>query len=132
MFLVHAHPKMTAGVENQEQNGQPLLIPGQLLDGSKIIHPTDQVELPTEDILSTEPFEQSIDNYTATTTEEQHTPPLLGRSPRIRNPPKVLTLSLHLREMPSRGIMLRPLSGQLFGRLFRQSSASAPSRATFV
>ena len=46
--------------------------------------------------------------------------------------------------MPSRGILLRPLSGQLFGRLFRLSSASGqlsrplsrqlqgPWRATFV
>ena len=90
---------------NQELN-EPLLIPGQLQDGSKIIHPIEtHVDLPTEEIPSTEPLEQpndlspnteesTEDNITTTTTEEQHTAPLLRRSTRTRNPPKVLSPSM--------------------------------------
>ena len=89
---------------NREQNEQPLLIPGQLLDGSKVIHPIEvegQVESPTtEEIPSEKPIESPndpssiIDNDTTITSEEQHAAPPLRRSTRTRNPPKVLSPSM--------------------------------------
>ena len=104
-----SHPAITESSHDNEKQ-QPLLIPGQLQDGTKIIDPIDpEEELPRsrEEIPSAaspidQPNNPSItensndsDATTTTSEKEQEAPPLLRRSTRIRNPPKVLSPTMH-------------------------------------
>ena len=92
--------------DNQEPKSQdkPLFVPGQLRDGTEVIDPIDDETL-VDDTPPPPPFTTPPacppacpppnDIDTGATLDEEEAAPPLRRSGRIRNPPKILTPTMH-------------------------------------